>query len=468
MTIWTDIIKKMTSWFDTTDETTTWTDQTEQTTDWGGATSPTTPATPLAFPTALGYGKDSVGGRGGQIYYVTTTADTWDPGSLRYGLYSLSGPRIILFKVSGYIDLSLPTSASSKDIAIVNPYVTIAGHTAPGEGVCIRNGGIAIQTHDVIIRNLRIRPGDGAGSAPVDRDCIKLQGASNVVIDHCSLTWSIDENISTWVHNGVYPKNITIQNCIIAEGLYNSTHPEGNHSRGLLVGDGSSRITIVHNMFMSNNRRNPMIKGACTDIEVVNNIIYNWGSDTNTPGGVATNFSDSDTGGANPIRAAIVNNYYAQGPNLGTVPLSFDQVNPGSLIYLSGNQLYMDDAAYIAAYPFLYSAGPFMDAVLNWSIVDILGKVGATVPALDDVDTRLLNEASAGQGALIDSPTDVGGYPALASGTPYVDTDSDGMYDVWETANGLVIGVDDSSGDANGDGYTNIENFLNELAGDYS
>jgi hypothetical protein len=396
------------------------------------------------------------------VIYVDSLADSLDPGTLRYALSVATGPRTVIFRVSGYITLL-------DDIGIFDPFITIAGQTAPGGGVCVRNGSISIRTHDVIIRHLRVRPGDAAfpgetASNPQDRDCIKIEGGNNIILDHCSLSWSVDENFSTWVLGGVYPHSITVQNSIIAEGLYASIHPEGNHSRGFLVGDGVTKLTSIHNFHISNNRRNPMIKGATSDIEIVNNIIYNWGPDTNSPAGVGVNFSDVEGSGA--TNAAIVNNIFGQGPNLGTSPMSFDTVNAASQILLGGNTGDMDDAAIIAAFPYVFAAPAFDDPDLNWTAAQILADVGAMVPGLDAVDTRLLLEAVTNGGAIIDSPSDVGGYPTLASGTPYVDSDLDGMDDSWERDNGTIVGIADNNGFIKDNGYTNLENYLNQLAGD--
>lgn len=139
-----------------------------------------------AFPTAVGYGADTIGGRGGNVCYVTTLADNLDPGSLRYCLYRVTTPRIVQFKVAGYIDLVKLPEEPSADILLIHPFVTIAGQTAPGGGVCIRNGGIAIEAHDVIIRHLCIRPGDNpSGTPPDDRDAFKIR-SYNIILDHVS------------------------------------------------------------------------------------------------------------------------------------------------------------------------------------------------------------------------------------------------------------------------------------------
>ena len=366
----------------------------------------------VPFEGALGYGAVSVGGTGGEVIYVTTLEDSLAEGTFRHALAIASGPRIVRFAVTGYINLL-------DDIAIVNPYITIEGHEAPGDGVCVRYGGISIRTNDVIIRYLRVRPGDQSypthtASDPEDRDCIKIQGGSEVILDHCSFTWAVDECVSTWVLAAVAPTNITIQNCIIAEGLYTSIHPSGNHSRGLLIGDDTTNVTVVHNLIMSNNRRSPMIKGGATDIYIYNNLIYNWGADSGTPGGVGINFSDVDASGA--LGCAVINNIVDNGPNGGTDAMSYDTVNAGSSILLSGNSGDLVDATEIAAETFVGAAPAETSRILTWASGQILGDVGAKLPVSDGADLRLINEAKTGQGSLKNTPGEAGGYPQLNKG----------------------------------------------------
>lgn len=407
--------------------------------------------TQLAFPGALGYGKYAIGGRGGRVIYVDSLADSLADGTFRYAVSVATGPRVVVFRVGGDIVLL-------DDLGIFDPYITIAGHTAPGDGVCVRNGSLSIRSHDVIIRHMRFRPGDAAypsvtASDPADRDGVKIQGGYNIMIDRCSLTWGVDENLSTWVQGGVYPHTITVQNCIIGECLYNSIHPSGNHSRGMLIGDGTDNMSVIHNLFISNNRRNPHIKGGATNIEILNNIVYNWGADLNSPGGTGIHFSDPE--GSGPTVTTVANNIFNDGPNAGTNPMTFAaDVDAGSSIVLNGNTGDTDDAAYIASKAYITAGNIVSDPALNWNQADILANVGARVPTLDAVDTRLIGEVTTTDGALIDSPSDVGGYPTLSSGTPYFDTGEAGIDDTWDST------------PTTGNGYTDLENFLSELAGD--
>lgn len=422
-----------------------------------------------AFPTAVGYGSKSVGGRGGKVIYVTTLKDTWKPGSLRHALYKESGPRIIVFRVAGFIELKEPRRSSSKDINIVNPYVTVAGQTAPGGGVCIKNGGIAIKTHDVIIRHLCIRPGDSRqGTKPEDRDAIKITGGYNIVLDHISASWAIDEVMSTWAEKkSSPPRDITIQNSIISEGLYKSRHPDGYHSRGLLIGDHCNNITIFQNLFAHNNRRNPVVKGDTKNIDIINNVIYNWGANK----GFGAHFSDRENSG--PTQTNIVNNYLIKGPNKGSNFFYFDRMHKKSRVLVRGNRGDIDEKKYRnkSRYPLIidgaYSKRNIPTSKTGSTVDKILQNVGAFVPARDKVDQRVINEVKSKKGKIINSPSDVGGYPRIVAGTPYRDSDKDGISDEWEKRHNLNPNdSSDSNRKSGSSAYTNIEVFLNELAGD--
>jgi len=427
------------------------------------------PAGLLAFPSAVGYGSKSVGGRGGKIIYVTTLEDNWEPGSLRYALYKESGPRIIIFRVAGIIELKEPRRASSKDIGIMNPYITIAGQTAPGDGICIKNGGIAIHTHDVIIRHLCLRPGDSkTGTFPEDRDAIKIVEGYNIVLDHISASWSIDETISTWFQKGSPPPHdITIQNSIISEGLYKSLHPKVFHSRGLLIGDHATNVTIFQNIFAHNNRRNPMVKGDTKNIDIINNVIYNWGNYK----GFGTNFSDIENSG--PTFTSIINNHYIKGPNSGDNYFYFDKLNKNSRILINGNSGDLSERAYRnkSKYPFVidgaFNSNNISLRKINDTVGSLLQNSGAFVPVRDKVDKRIINEVKTKTGKIINTVAEVGGYPRLNGGTPFRDSDGDGISDEWESNHKMNPNDNsDSNKDFDEDGYTNIEEFLNELAGD--
>ncbi|PZN28707.1 MAG: pectate lyase, partial [Proteobacteria bacterium] len=237
--------------------------------------------TQLAFPSAQGWAADTPGGRGGRIIRVTTLAPE-GPGSLLEALET-DGPRIVVFEVGGVIDFG------RRELKITKPYLTIAGQTAPSPGITLIRTGIDIATHDVIIQHLRVRTGIGGARREDgwEPDAISGQGAYNVIVDHCSLTWGIDENLSASGprFNGSTPAEwrkgtshrITFSNNIIAEGLAHATHAKGEHSKGSLIHDNAADILIVGNLYAHNYERNPLFKGGARGM-VINNLIYNPGA----------------------------------------------------------------------------------------------------------------------------------------------------------------------------------------------
>jgi len=237
--------------------------------------------TPLAFPGAMGAAAATPGGRGGQIIRVTTLAPT-GPGSF-LDHDARPGPRIVVFEVGGVIDLAENT------VKITEPNLTIAGQTAPAPGITLIRGGIDIATHDVVIRHIRVRPGDGgrARLSGNDYDAIStLGGAYDVIVDHCTLTWATDENLSAsgprftgntpdeWRKGTSH--RITFSNNIIAEGLATSVHVKGEHSKGSLIHDNVSDILIVGNLYAHDKERSPLFKGGVRGA-IINNLIYDPG-----------------------------------------------------------------------------------------------------------------------------------------------------------------------------------------------
>ena len=221
-----------------------------------------------AFPGAEGFGATTPGGRGGKIIKVTNLNDS-GPGSLRQAL-QYDAPAIIIFTTGGIINLRTK-------LYITSPFVTIAGQTAPGDGICIRGNGIAIQTHDVVLRYLKVRPGEidfGPKNKWDNIDAISLGSASskvyNVVLDHCSLSWAVDEVIGMW-HD---VRNVTVQHCTISEALHTSRHPKGYHGMGLLAGEKTANVSLHHNLFAHNNDRNPLLYTQGV-VDFRNNVIYN-------------------------------------------------------------------------------------------------------------------------------------------------------------------------------------------------
>jgi hypothetical protein len=214
----------------------------------------------LAFPGAQGHGAFAKGGRGGRVAHVTSLSDD-GPGSLRAALAE-PGPKTILFDVGGIIDL--------QNTLVVPSETTIAGQTAPGDGVCLRGASVAIQGEDVVIRFVCSRPGNAAGTDDLDdRDAFKILNARNVILDHVSAGWSVDEAVSTWFRD---VQDVTIQNSIIAEALRDAGHSKGDHSMGLLIGDGARNISVIRNLLAHNDWRNPRIQSS-DGVDVVNNLI---------------------------------------------------------------------------------------------------------------------------------------------------------------------------------------------------
>jgi hypothetical protein len=434
-----------------------------------------------AFPSAEGYGRFTRGGREGRAIYVTSLDDSSAPGTLRYALEVATGPRTVLFKVSGIIELG--TWVKIKD-----PYITIAGQSAPGSGITLKNSGIQIETHDVIIRHIRIRPGDSRdGTPPTDRDALfiyKDRNCHNIMLDHVSFTWSIDENVSF----STGTNNLTMQNCIVGEALSNSLHEEGEHSKGLLMLNNLDNISIVNNLFAHNYGRNPLISSNTRNVHVVNNLIYNWGPVRPGYGTHTQIFKDQI-----PINDAVIyRNMYRKGRISSDLPLYRTgnwYLVDGSTIFLDQN--YMDDGGNInplkevsTSYldkPEFFATFMITQAPARWeseyskirSINEVedyvLNNVGARIPIVDKVDERIINETRTHSGDFVDSPNDRGGYPSQFQGTVPADRDEDGIPDKWEISKDLNP---DSHNDAGSytlsPHYTNLEMYLNELAGDYS
>lgn len=420
-----------------------------------------------AFPGAEGFGCGTVGGRGGVVVAVTNLDDA-GPGSFRAAMQA-SGPRTVVFRVSGTAEL--------KDQVVVDdPYVTVAGQTAPGGGFTLKaadensSGLLDIRTHDVVVRFIRFRPGapQSVSGENIDGVNIWKPEAHDVVIDHNSLSWAVDENASTWDD----ARDITFSWNIIAQGLRESTHPDGEHSKGLLVSGARARnVSVHHNLFAHNTARNPQVS---TDgpAQVVNNVVYNYGDlafQTSNPRGapqvdVAGNYfeagpdSDSDQYeiDAYPIEAAGEWSLWAEG-NIGPHRTSDDDGEADS-VSPDDRELLVDDP------------GDDLPAITTTSaaqaLADVLAGAGARVPYLDPVDSRIIDDVRNQRGGMINDPAEVGGWPTLPSESPPADTDSDGMPDNWETGRRLDPSADDSAEDRDGDGYTNIEEYINSLVAD--
>lgn len=382
-----------------------------------------------AFPTAEGFGADAVGGRGGQIHEVVNLDDS-GPGSLREAIEA-TGPRIVVFRIGG-------TIALQSELIVSNPYLTIAGQTAPAGGITLRDYRLTIATHDVIVRHLRSRLG-----ATVVSDAFAIGGpdAHDVIFDHCSASWGVDENFSV----GDQARDITIQWCVIAEGLAQSIHPKGLHSMGMLLGAGAGglgtpgeRISVHHNLFIHNNRRNPR---STTSADITNNVIYNCGR-------IASQAMDVNA--TMPLPLHYVGNYHQLGLSSRDCDPTFllgDGVvvatGPGYEVFVQGNigpdrmndNLPEELVVNSDAWNYLVSEPHDFPAITTTTAEEardqVLAQAGAIVPHRDMVDLRLVNDFLNGTGQIINDPADVGGWPVLDPGIPPADSDRDGMPDFW-------------------------------------
>ncbi len=435
----------------------------------------------LAFPTAEGYGRFARGGRGGKVIEVTNLNDR-GPGSLRAAVEA-DGPRTIVFTVSGLITLE-------SRLIIRNPYLTIAGQTAPGKGICVRKFNMGLGgTHDVIVRYVRVRPGNISGTT---LDGMGMASSDHCIIDHCSISWTLDEAFSS---RGA--KNITLQRTLISEALNEAGHknyPAGTQ-HGYAASIGGDVGSFHHNLLAHCSGRNWSLAGGLNNsgsfagrLDLRNNVVYNWQNRATDGGAHEVNF---------------VGNYYKPGPaTRWFYALNAQYGNfPGTQQYfVEGNKMpgHFDvtnqAAGRIATterggrVPTAYSpwvASPFFEPYVKTHTADeaftnVLADVGCTRPALDEHDRRVIAEvrdgtfkfkgSKTGLPGLPDSQEDVGGwddYPEVHRPADW-DSDHDGIPDAWEKSHGLNPNdPSDRNGDYNGDGYTNLEKYLNELAGEY-
>ncbi|MBN1866977.1 pectate lyase [Candidatus Sumerlaeota bacterium] len=420
-----------------------------------------------AFPGAEGFGADSLGGRGGTLYEVTNLNDS-GTGSLRAAVQA-SGPRIVVFRVSGTIILQ-------SRLDIQNPYITIAGQTAPGDGIAVRDRGIVVKASHVVVRFIRSRLGDARSDQ--EDDAIWISVGNHVIFDHCSASWSVDETFSCSSGENTL-KNVTVQWCLITESLNNSIHDKGAHGYGSLIrGSYGAAYTYHHNYYCHHRGRSPR-PGNYNSISIDpqgllfnfrNNVICNWG------GSYAGYNADSDS----VLKMNYVGNYLKLGVN-STLGHAFREESVNDQGYFTGNYYdgaYPADSYTLVRFPTSWTAQKIADyqntpefAVESVQTDDalaaydrVLDFAGAVFPNRDSADDRLLADVVDGTGQIIDTPTQVGGWPTLNSTTPPTDDDHDGMADDWETTHGLNSGDPaDGNLDRNGDGYTNVEEYLNWL-----
>lgn len=435
----------------------------------------------LAFPGAVGYGKMATGGRGGKVIKVTSLEDAGS-GTLRAALEA-SGPRIIVFEVSGNIKLK-------KRLQIKHGDITVAGQTAPGDGICIQDHELVVAADNVILRFLRFRMGDLTHN---QQDALWGRHQQNVIIDHCSMSWSIDECASFYAN-----RNFTMQWCILAESLNKSFHEKDNHGYGGIW--GGNQATFHHNLLAHHNSRNPRFNGGNrpgtglspvgTDkVDYYNNVIYNWRS-------------NSAYGGENGLYN-IVNNYYKPGPatpsskrmRIMQVTKEKDEAYaPGhGRFYIHGN--YVEGNPNVTANNWAggvdlesgvtvaqakktvaFASGlPQPPQTAKQAYNEVLEKAGASYKR-DAVDARVVREVREGSATfkgsktaipgIIDSQADVGGWPKLRQGPVLKDTDEDGMPDDWELMNSLDPNHADANGRQLSRVYDNIEVYFNSLVKD--
>ncbi len=419
-----------------------------------------------AFPGAEGFGAQAVGGRGGKVLFVTNLNDA-GPGSLREAVET-KGPRTVIFEVSG-------TIALESTLSIQEPFITIAGQTAPGDGICLKNYTLSIKADHVIVRYLRCRPGDNTGGEP---DAISISSGQNIIVDHCSTSWAVDETLSASTSGQL--GNVTVQWCIISESLNDSSHHKGSHGYGSLIRGGwGNGYTFHHNLYAHHHARLPR-PGNYNDrtkdpdgfiLDFRNNVIYNWG-------GTAAGYNADGSGGTDSItKMNFVGNVYISGFD-SKGALAFSESTPSAQAFFEDNQMNgqipddpwslvtfqglsrEDVADYKRANPVpvpMVEADPPAIAYER-----VLAEVGSTLPKRDVVDERILAEVRDGTGQIINNEEDVGGWPQLKSKTAPVDNDRDGMSDGWERRFGLDTNdPEDRNGDLDGDGYTNLEEYLN-------
>ncbi len=450
-----------------------------------------------AFPGAEGGGRYTTGGRGGTVYFVTSLADNSTGnsstrcGTLRWCIEQ-KGKRTILFRVSGIIELK-------SRIDIKNGDLTIAGQSAPGDGICLKDNSVCIQADNVIIRYLRFRPGDA--NPNFEDDAIWGRYHKDIILDHCSMSFSVDECASFYAN-----QNFTMQWCLLSESLRCSLHDKGNHGYGGLW--GGENASFHHNLLAHHDSRNARLNGwqrkglnyahgNTTEerVDYRNNVVYNWGANSTYGGEAAGKYN-------------MVNNYYKYGPATGSgvrsrlvqmdkdslsfvIDVNGTSVNTNhGIYYLSGNYMWGNQtvtnnnwstagiknntgenlSSCRATEPFEFESIPTHTA--EEAFEKVLAYAGASL-ARDAQDARIAYEAEEGtytyEGSkggtkgIIDTPDDVGGYCTYNSAQAPKDTDSDGIPDEWEFRHDLSHTDPADANELADDGYTWLEHYLNDL-----
>ena len=441
----------------------------------------------VAFPGAEGWGRFARGGRGGSVAGVNSLADyiageTPIPGTLRYAIEQATGPRTIVFNVAGIITLR-------ERLTLAAPYVTVAGQTAPGKGICLRQFPLGLSgAKDAIVRFIRNRAGNVSG---LTIDGGGLAGCDHAIMDHCSISWSIDEAFSSRS-----AKNITLQRTIISEALNVAGHqnyPPGT-AHGYAASIGGDKGSFHHNLLAHCEGRNWSLAGGLDGagvfagrLDIRNNVVFNWRSRTTDGGAHEVNF---------------VGNYYKPGPastQFYALIAQYDNFPGTQQYYFAENVMpgHFDETNQTAgrnaagsnggSVPTSYSpwvGAPFFENYVTTQSAGeafkrVLSDAGANQP-LDDHDARVITEtlngtttytgSVSGLPGLPDSQADVGGWESYGNDVRAgdFDTDHDGIADTWERAHGLITGTADHNGDADGDGFTNLEDYLSWLAGPHT
>ena len=442
---------------------------------------------PFAFPGAEGFGMNTTGGRGGKVLFVTNLNDN-GAGSLRTAI-NTAGARYILFKVSGTIQLK-------SELKINNGNVTIAGQTAPGDGICLKDYPVTINADNVIIRFIRFRMGD---EAQQEGDAIGSRFHKNIIIDHCSMSWSTDETVS--IYNN---ENTTLQWCFITESLRNSVHDKGAHGYGGIW--GGKNASFHHNLLAHHDSRNPRLgeyagsSFALSDlVDLRNNVIYNWQGNS-LYGGEAMNVN-------------IVNCYYKPGPatTKTTRIASLDKNKIAGTevydiwgkFYINGN--YVEGSTQASNENWTY--GVYNQFHSSYGTVSEADKAAMQLPSplnignninthtaliaydkvlnyggasfkRDAIDARIVDEvknkkftftgSNGSTNGIIDTQNDVGGWPVLNSEVAPPDTSGDGMPDAWKLEKKLKITDNNPNGHDLSTGYENIEVYINSLVASIS
>jgi hypothetical protein len=428
------------------------------------------------FPGAVGFGTDSIAGRGGRILRVTNLDDD-GPGSLRAAM-TASGPRVAIFEVSGIIALKTTLYAG-------NPYLTVAGQTAPSPGIMVTGAPIVLYGHDMLVQHIASRPGSAfpPGEVINNRDAFGVSSdpgeeCYNIVFDHVSGSWSTDEILSTWADDTGVVRNVTVSNSVFAEALTNAGHtdeatgaPEA-HSAGVLIGRNSRRVSLLRNVMAYNRWRNPLCRDDYTDVQVVNNLVYL--SDPYDRIGI------SSDGRANlPVTASVCGNVYFADRDAESIRRPYAILThtlPEHVLdlYVRDNWLYNPNTGNGPPYWAPTNGDPWqvvapgdnrgtvnrlqteppqfaalkVPLLGSWANVEehLLANAGARPADRDPVDARIVRQIRARTGSYIDHPDEVGGYPS------------------WKPVSRPLVSPENPNGDDDRDGYTNLEEWLHRYS----